>query len=188
MDALSHNLEAFCSPHYHPIAQGIALEGIRLIKEYLPTAVADGNDLEARTQMLVASTMGAISFQKGFCAMHALAHPLGALFDAHHGLLNAVLMPYVLKANQSAVSERLTDLSRYLRLDNPGFDTFLNWVLKLRADLEIPHTLAEIGIQDDQFEKVGKMAFADPSADGNPIAFSVEEYQQLFITAVRGRL
>ncbi|WP_067587573.1 iron-containing alcohol dehydrogenase [Endozoicomonas ascidiicola] len=188
MDALSHNLEAFCSPHYHPMAQGIALEGIRLIKEYLPTAVSDGNDLEARTQMLVASTMGATSFQKGLGAMHALAHPLGALFDAHHGLLNAVLMPYVLKANESAVSERLTDLSRYLHLDNPGFDTFLNWILKLRADLGIPHTLAEIGIQDDDFEKIGEMAFADPSAGGNPIVFSVEEYQQLFIAAVRGRL
>ena len=188
MDALSHNLEAFCSPHYHPMAQGIAIEGIRLVKEYLPAAVSDGNNLEARTQMLVASTMGATAFQKGLGAMHALAHPLGALFDAHHGLLNAILMPYVLKANEQAISQPLTDLSRYLNLENPGFDTFLNWVLNLRAELGIPHALADIGIDESQAEKVGEMAFADPSAGGNPVTFTVDEYQQLFIAAVRGRL
>ena len=110
--------------------------------------------------MLVASTMGATAFQKGLGGMHALAHPLGALFNAHHGLLNAILMPYVLKANESAIADRLTDLSRYLHLENPGFDGFMQWVLTLRSDLNIPHTLEEIGIQDQQAALVGEMAFA----------------------------
>ncbi|WP_461538276.1 iron-containing alcohol dehydrogenase [Spongorhabdus nitratireducens] len=186
MDALSHSLEAYCSPFYHPMAQGIALEGIRLVKDYLPAAVTDGNNLEARMQMLVASSMGATAFQKGLGGMHALAHPLGALYDKHHGLLNAVLMPYVLKANESAIADRLTSLSRYLGLENPGFESFLNWVLELRQQLDIPHTLAEIGIDDQQLETVGQMAVADPSAGGNPIQFTAAEYQQIMMAAIKG--
>ena len=138
MDALSHNLEAYCSPFFHPMAAGIALEGMRIIKEYLPQAVADGADLQARQQMLVASSMGATAFQRGLGAMHALAHPLGALYDAHHGMLNAILMPYVLKANQHAVAPRLQALARYLALpdDNPG--AVLDWVLALRETVGTP--------------------------------------------------
>lgn len=188
IDALSHNLEAYCSPFHHPMAQGIALEGIRLVKDYLPRAVAQGSDLEARHQMLVASSMGATAFQKGLGAMHALAHPLGALYDAHHGLLNAILMPYVLKANRAAIGHKMAALSRYLDLPAPGFDAFFNWVIGLREQLEIPHTLAEIGIDDSQLDKVGRMAFADPSAAGNPISFSAAEYQQIGQDAVRGDL
>lgn len=155
MDALSHNLEAYCSPFFHPMAAGIALEGMRMIKEYLPRAVADGADLQARQQMLVASSMGATAFQRGLGAMHALAHPLGALYDAHHGMLNAILMPYVLKANQHAVAPRLQALARYLALPDDGPGAVLDWVLGLRETVGIPHTLADIGIDDAQAERVG---------------------------------
>ncbi len=188
MDALSHNLEALCSPFYHPLAEGIAVEGIRLVKEYLPKAVANGGDLEARMQMLVASTMGATAFQKGLGGMHALAHPLGALYDAHHGLLNAILMPYVLKANQEIISERIERVARYINLADCSFDGFLNWVLKMRKDLHIPHTLSEINIDDRQQSLVAVMATEDPSAAGNPIKFTVDQYQQIFINAVKGTL
>jgi len=188
MDALSHNLEALCSPFYHPMAEGIAVEGVSLVHRYLPRAVADGRDMEARTQMLVCSSMGATAFQKGLGAMHALAHPLGALYDAHHGTLNAILMPYVLKANRNAIEEKITRLSRYLGLTTAGFDGFLDWVIELRAQLGIPDTLAMINIDDSDSETVGKMAVADPSAGGNPISFSSEQYQRIFQAAVAGQL
>mgnify|MGYP003969597167 CR=1 FL=1 len=188
MDALSHNLEALCSPFYHPMGEGIAVEGIRLVQEFLPRAVADGSDIEARTQMLVCSSMGATAFQKGLGGMHALAHPLGALFNAHHGTLNAILMPYVLKANRSEIEQRIDRLTRYMGLSETGFDGFMNWVLEMRKQLKIPHSLAEINIDTDQAETVGKMAVEDPSAGGNPISFSAEQYQQIFIDAVNGNL
>lgn len=188
MDALSHNLEAFCSPFYHPMAEGVAVEGINLVRQYLPRAVADGSDIEARTHMLVCSSMGATAFQKGLGAMHALAHPLGALYDAHHGTLNAILMPYVLKANRSAIEEKIDRLTRYMNLTETGFDGFLDWILELRAQLGIPHTLAEIDIDDGNGETVGEMAFADPSAGGNPISFSGQQYHHLFQDAVAGKL
>lgn len=188
MDALSHNLEAYCSPFFHPMAAGIALEGMRLVKEYLPQAVADGADLQARQQMLTASCMGATAFQRGLGAMHALAHPLGALYDAHHGLLNAILMPYVLKANALAVAPRLEALARYLDLPQHGPDAVLDWVLELRETVGIPHTLAEIGLDDGQAERVGRMASQDPSAGTNPVNFTAEKYSQLFRAAIRGNL
>ncbi len=188
MDALSHNLEALCSPFYHPMGEGIAVEGIRLVQEFLPRAVADGSDIEARTQMLVCSSMGATAFQKGLGGMHALAHPLGALFNAHHGTLNAILMPYVLKANRSEIEQRIDRLTRYMGLSETGFDGFMNWVLEMRKQLKIPHNLADINIDTDQAESVGKMAVEDPSAGGNPISFSAEQYQQIFIDAVNGNL
>ncbi|MEW6339463.1 MAG: iron-containing alcohol dehydrogenase [Pseudomonadota bacterium] len=188
MDALSHNLEAYCSPFYHPMATGIALEGIRLIKQFLPRAVKDGQDLEARLQMLVASSMGATAFQRGLGAMHALAHPLGALYDAHHGMLNAILMPYVLKANESAIAERIELLARYLELAQPSFASFLDWVLTMRESLGIPHTLNEIGIGAQEAAKVGEMAVIDGSAGTNPIAFSAADYSRIFVTAVDGLL
>lgn len=187
MDALSHNLEAYCSPFYHPMAEGIAIEGIRLVKEYLPQAVANGSNLDARMQMLVSSSMGATAFQRGLGGMHALAHPLGALYDAHHGMLNAILMPYVLKANQAVIEEKLSRLALYIGLEG-SFDAFLQWVLDLRKQLGIPHTLAEIGIDAEKSELVGRMATEDPSAGGNPIAFSESEYSQLFQNAVQGVL
>ncbi len=188
MDALSHNLEALCSPFYHPMATGIAVEGIRLVQEYLPRAVTDGTDIEARTQMLVCSSMGATAFQKGLGAMHALAHPLGALYNAHHGMLNAILMPYVLKANRSKIESRIERLSKYMAFKEPGFDAFLNWVVSFREELGIPHTLASIDIDIEQAETVADMAVADPSAGGNPISFSAGEYKEIFINAVQGVL
>ncbi|RBH44482.1 alcohol dehydrogenase, partial [Pseudomonas sp. MWU13-2860] len=145
VDALVHNLEAFCSPFYHPIAQGVALEGMRLAHDWLPAAHADGGNLEARAQMLSCSIMGATAFQKGLGGVHALAHPIGAVFDTHHGLANAVLLPYVLVRNRPAIAERLSAAARYLGLADASFDGFLTWVLQLRAGLGIPHTLAEIG-------------------------------------------
>ena len=187
MDALSHNLEAYCSPYYHPMAEGIAIEGIRLVKEYLPQAVANGDNLDARMQMLVSSSMGATAFQRGLGGMHALAHPLGALYDAHHGLLNAILMPYVLKANQKVVAEKLSRLALYIGLEG-SFDAFLQWVLDLREQLGIPHSLSEIGIDEDKAELVGRMATEDPSAGGNPINFTEAQYSQLFKNAVQGVL
>jgi len=186
MDALSHCLEALCSPFYHPMAEGIAIEGIRLVMQYLPRAVADGHDLEARTQMLVASSMGATAFQKGLGAMHAIAHSLGALYGAHHGLLNAILMPYVLEANRKEIEVRIERLSRYLDLDNPSFDGFMNWILEMRRNLNIPHNLKAIDITDEQAELVGIMSAADPSAGGNPIALTAQAYKKLFINAVNG--
>ncbi len=187
MDALSHNLEAYCSPFYHPMAEGIAIEGIRLVKQFLPQAVANGSNLDARMQMLVSSSMGATAFQRGLGGMHALAHPLGALYDAHHGMLNAILMPYVLKANQTVIAEKLSRLALYIGLEG-SFEAFLQWVLDLREQLDIPHSLAAIGIDAEQAELVGRMAIEDPTAGGNPIAFTAAEYSQLFKNAVRGEL
>jgi len=188
MDALSHSLEAWCSPVYHPMAEGIAIEGIRLVREYLPEAVSDGSNLEARTQMLVASMMGATAFQRGLGAMHALAHPLGALYDAHHGTLNAVLMPYVLLANRGAIEERIARLARCIGLSDPSFDSFLQWVLDLREQLKIPHTLAGLNIDDGQAELIGDMAAVDPSSATNPISFDSSRYRALFVKAHHGDL
>ena len=188
MDALSHNLEAFCSPLFHPMAEGIALEGMRLVQQYLPRAVAQGADVEARLQMLVASSMGATAFQRGLGAMHALAHPLGALYDAHHGLLNAVLMPYVLVANRERIEPQMEKMARYLNLPKPGFSGVLEWVMALREQVGIPHNLGEIGIDDTRIEQVGQMAEVDPSAGTNPIAFTAVQYSQLFEKALRGTL
>ena len=188
MDALSHNLEAFCSPFYHPMAEGIAVEGIRLVKEYLPTAVADGTDLVARSQMMVASTMGATAFQRGLGGMHALAHPLGALYDAHHGMLNAILMPYVLVRNKSVIEDRMVRLAAFIGLEDASFDGFLNWVLDLRRTVNIPNDLGALNIDDEKADLVGKMAVADPSAGGNPISLTAEEYTEVFLNAVKGDL
>ena len=188
MDALSHNLEAYCSPRFHPMADGIAQEGIRRIVQYLPRAVADGNDLKARTQLLVASTMGATAFQKGLGAMHALAHPLGARYNAHHGLLNAILMPYVLQANRSAIASKLTDLTRALDIANPGFDAFFERVMALREQIEIPKRLNDIGIDATESALIGELAVVDPPAATNPVNFSAEQYSALFCDAVEGNL
>ncbi|MBL4674484.1 MAG: iron-containing alcohol dehydrogenase [Arenicella sp.] len=188
MDALSHNLEALCAPGYHPMANGIAMEGIRLIKHNLEDACRDGSNLNARLNMLVASSMGATAFQKGLGAMHALAHPLGALYDAHHGLLNAVLMPYVLVVNKTAIEPTIADLAQFIGLPNPSFNSFLDWVITLRADIGIPHTLAEIGIDGDQLQRVAEMAVLDSTAGSNPIIFSIEEYHTLVSNALNGNL
>ena len=169
------------------MAEGIAIEGIRRVKDYLPRAVHNGSDLEARTQMLVASSMGATAFQRGLGAMHALAHPLGAIYDAHHGRLNAILMPYVLKANRAVIENKITRLATYLQIDH-GFDGFLNWIVQMRRDLHIEHSLAEIGIDEQHLARIAKMATEDAASSGNPIAFSALQYQTLLASSIRGQL
>lgn len=187
MDALSHSLEAFCAPGYHPMAHGIAVEAIGLVKEWLPLAVSNGNNIEARTHMLVASTMGATAFQNGLGAMHAIAHSLGAVFGAHHGMLNAILMPYVLKANRSVIEDDIAWLALTIGLDG-NFDAFQNWVLSLRQELEIPHSLADIGITPDCVQHIGAMSMVDPSAGTNPILFDEKSYSAICLDAINGTL
>lgn len=171
IDALSHCLEAYCAPGFHPMADGIAIEGIRLIKAWLPRAVSDGQDLEARGYMQVAASMGATAFQKGLGGMHALAHPVGALYDTHHGATNGVFMPYVLAFNQAAIDDRITRLAAYLGLAQPSFGSFLNWILDLRNTIGIPPGLSGLGVDGERFAEIAAMAERDPSAGGNPILF-----------------
>lgn len=185
MDALSHCLEAFFAPFYHPMARGIAVEGSRLVKEWLPTVVSDGANIDARSHMMVASQAGATAFQRGLGGMHALAHSLGAVYDAHHGLLNAILMPYVLRANESAIADDAAYLANCLGIDD-GLDGLIDWVLTLRKETGIQHTLAEIDIPDNEIERIGAMAVDDPSAGGNPIQFKAEQYTEIFRCAVQG--
>lgn len=183
MDALSHCLEAYCTSYYHPMAEGIALEGIRLIKENILRAYAQGDDLIARSNMLVASAMGATAFQRGLGAMHALAHPLGALYDAHHGRLNAILMPYVLLANRPAIEEKIKRLSNFLSISN-GFDGFIDWIMQLRLELKIENTLAELGIDHSQTDRLARMATEDAAAGSNPIAFTQADYKNILLNSM----
>lgn len=186
VDALTHCMEAWCSPVYHPMAEAVAVKGMQLIKEHLPRAVADGNDMEARQQMLVASSLGAAAFQRGLGGVHAIAQTLGALYDLHHGLLNAILLPYVLRANRSALTWQMEDLAIFLRLPQSGFDGVMAWLLDLREQLGIPHSLAAIGIDDGEAERVGRMAFEDGCSHTNPIRHSAQTYAQIFCRAVQG--
>lgn len=186
-DALTHCMESWCSPVWHPMAEAVSVKGMQMIKAYLPRVVADGQDLEARQQMLVASSLGAAAFQRGLGGVHAIAQSLGALYDQHHGLLNAILLPYVLDANRSALLQQMDDLAVYLRLPTSGFSGVMHWVLSLREQIGIPHTLAEIGIHDQDAELVGQMAFADGCSHTNPIRHSAEAYAAIFTRAVRGQ-
>ncbi|MBV8852830.1 MAG: iron-containing alcohol dehydrogenase, partial [Sinobacteraceae bacterium] len=172
MDALSHNLEAFCAPAFHPIADGVAVEGMRLIRHWLPKAVEEGTNIEARANMLIASSMGATAFQKGLGAMHSLSHPCGANLNTHHGLTNAVVMPYVLVWNRAAIEGRMQRLAAWLGLAQPGFDGVLSWILDLRRRIGIPHTLAELGVQEHHAKEFAPQALADPSTGGNPAPMS----------------
>jgi alcohol dehydrogenase class IV len=188
MDALSHNLEAFCAPGFHPLADGIAVEGMRLIHRSLVRAVKDGADLEARSDMMAASAMGATAFQKGLGAMHALSHPVGAVLHTHHGLTNAVVMPYVLVFNRAAIEERMERLGRYLGLATPGFDGVLEWILDLRRAVGIPHTLSSLGVGEEHARELAPAAAADPSAGGNPVPLDAEKLQGLYLRAILGEL
>jgi alcohol dehydrogenase class IV len=188
MDALSHCLEAYCVPDYDPMADGMALEGMRLIAEWLPVAAADGGNLEARTQMLAAAMIGAAAFRKGLGAMHALSHPIGAIYDTHHGLTNAVLMPYVLAFNRPAVGAKMVRLARFLALPEPSFDAVLRWILELRQQLAIPHSLAAIGVDDRRSGEVARKAAADGNAPTNPMPVGAPELRGLFDRALRGAL
>lgn len=185
MDAMAHVVEAYCAPFYHPLAAGVALEGLRLIKENLARAVKKGADLDARGNMLMASTMGATAFQRGLGAIHALSHPFGGLYDAHHGTLNGIIMPYVVKANRRKIEREIERAAAYLGIKG-GFDGFLRWILALRKEIGIPHTLAEIGIDTSRLDEVAAMAIKDPSAGGNPIAFTEKQYRALAKRCVTG--
>jgi alcohol dehydrogenase class IV len=187
MDALSHNLEAFFAPAYHPLARGIAVEGARLVKNWLPTAVRDGANIEARSNMLAAAEAGATAFQRGLGAMHALAHPLGALYGVHHGLLNAILMPYVITANMPAIAGEAAWLAGCLGLPSEEGD-LLGWIECLRREIDIPDTLAEVGVPATEVARVARMAVEDPSAASNPIAFTEAEYAAIFERALAGDL
>ncbi len=188
MDALTHCLEAYCANGYHPIADGIALEGLALIRQWLPKVVADGSDLEARTHMMAAATMGATAFQKGLGAIHALSHPIGAIYDTHHGLTNAVLTPYVLNFNKPVLSDRLTDMARYLDLPSPSFQAILDWILALRDELRIPHAASELRVKFDCLDKLAGMAAVDPTASTNPIPVDVADLRAIYESAIDGRL
>ena len=187
MDALSHCLEAYCATGFHPMADGIAAEGVKLIHDWLSRAVRDGSDLEARGNMLIAASMGATAFQKGLGAMHALSHPIGAMYKTHHGLTNAVLMPYVLAFNRPAIEDRISRLAGYIGLSDASFDGLLNWVMQLREEFSIPHSLRALGVRDDQLERLAQMAEADPSAGGNPLQFGAAAARQLLATSLAGK-
>jgi alcohol dehydrogenase class IV len=188
MDAFVHCFEAFCAPGFHPLADGVAIEGMRLIHRFLPRACADGRDIEARAQMLAAASMGATAFQKGLGGVHAIAHPVGSWFNTHHGLTNAVILPYVMSFNRPAIADKTEVIARVLDLSARGFDGFLAWVLKIRRELGIPHSLAEIGVNADNADIIGREAAIDPSAGGNPIPVDAAALERIFRAAVDGRL
>ena len=183
MDAFAHCLEAFSSPHYHPMSQGIALEGLRLVKDYLPRAFADGTDLEARAHMMSAAMMGATAFQKGLGAVHAISHPIGAVYGTHHGMTNAVVIPPVLKLNRNAIEWRIGQAADYLGIKG-GFDGFFSYVLELRAGLGVPDNLGEMGIGTDRVEELTAIALQDPSCGGNPIELTFENTRQLLLDSI----
>lgn len=188
LDAFVHSFEAYCAPGYHPMADGIALESMRLIKQWLPLAVSDGNNLTARSHMLVASSMGATAFQKGLGAVHALAHPLGAIYDKHHGLLNAILLPYVIFRNKEYILPRVEHIARCLQLEDTSFDGFFNWLLGFRKEIKIPETLMEIGLNAEDKQRIGHLATLDAAAAGNPVKLTEQDYAELFSNAVDGNL
>ena len=186
MDALSHCLEAWCSPFFHPLSEGVALEGMRLVKEWLPVAVKDGRRIEGRAFMMAASSMGAVSFQKGLGAMHAMSHPCSSLRGTHHGLTNAFVMPYVLAHNLPAIEGRLAALARYLDLPGQTARSVIDWTLALRKETGIPHTLREIGVDEDIIAEAAPMAEHDPSTGGNPVPMTAKDYAGLYQKAING--
>ncbi len=188
MDALAHNLEAFCAPGYHPMADGIAIEGMRLIKQSLLIAVKNGKDLNARKDLLTAASMGSTAFQKGLGAIHSLSHPVNAQFNVHHGLSNAIFMPYVLTFNKKVIEKRIISICDYLNLDK-NFDIFLKWILDLRKELGIPHKLSEVVEANKiNIDKLSKMALEDPSTATNPIKMTVDDMKILYEHSISGKL
>ncbi|TCU04997.1 iron-containing alcohol dehydrogenase [Rhizobium sullae] len=179
MDAFAHCLEAYSSPFYHPMSAGIALEGMRLVKEFLPRAYKEGTDLEARANMMAAAAMGAVAFQKGLGAIHALSHPIGAVYNTHHGMTNAVVMPAVLRFNRAAIEQKIARAAAYLGISG-GFDGFYDYVLKLRGELGVPENLSAMGIAPDRIDELSAMAIEDPSAGGNPVPMTLENTKTLF--------
>ncbi len=188
MDALAHNLEAFCAPGFHPMADGIAIEGMRLIKKSLLKAVKDGNDLDARSDLLAAASMGSTAFQKGLGAIHSLSHPLNAQFNLHHGLSNAIFMPYVLTFNKEIIGERIISICDYLNLSK-SFEAFLNWVLELRKELNIPHKLSDvIEPKKINLDELSKRALEDPSTSSNPKKLNLNDMKVMYEHSISGDL
>ena len=188
MDALAHNLEAFCAPGFHPMADGISIEGMKLIKKSLLTAYKNGKDLEARTDLLVAASMGSTAFQKGLGAIHSLSHPVNSQFNIHHGLSNAIFMPYVLTFNKKLIEKRIVSICDYLNLDK-SFESFLNWILDLRKELNIPHKLSDvIDSNKINIDKLSKMALEDPSTSTNPKEMTIDDMKILYEYSISGKL
>ena len=189
MDALAHNFEAYCAPGYHPMADGIALEGIRIINNWLLAAVEDGSNIEARMNMLTAASMGSTAFQKGLGAIHSLSHPVNALNNIHHGLSNAIFMPYVLTFNKDVIEKKIIKICEYLEFQNKTFDEFLNWTLSLRKKLNIPHKLSDvIELEKIDIDRLSKMALDDPSTNGNPKKLSLEDMKVMYEYSISGEL
>tara|TARA_B100001175_G_scaffold314858_1_gene325116 strand:- start:728 stop:1885 length:1158 start_codon:yes stop_codon:yes gene_type:complete len=188
MDALAHNMEAFCAPNFHPMADGIAIEGMKLIKKSLLKAVLNGKDLDARKDLLAAASMGSTAFQKGLGAIHSLSHPVNAQFNIHHGLSNAIFMPYVLSFNKRSIENRIVSICDYLNLEK-NFDSFLNWILDLRKELDIPHKLSDV-IEPSKIDldKLSKMAFEDPSTSSNPKKMTIDDMKILYEYSISGKL
>ena len=178
LDALAHCLEAYCSPHYHPMSHGIALEGMRLVKDNLPRVYNDPEDLEARAEMMSAAAMGAVAFQKGLGAIHAISHPLGAVYNTHHGMTNAVVMPPVLRFNRDKIADKLRLAADYLGISG-GYDGFYNFVLEFRKELGVPENLTAMGIAPDRIDELAVMALEDPSTGGNPVEMTLENTKAL---------
>jgi len=188
MDALAHNLEAFCAPSFHPMADGIALEGIRLIKSSLYKAFKEGKNIEARQNLLAASSMGSTAFQKGLGAIHSLSHPINAQFNIHHGLSNAIFMPYVLTFNRHSIEKKIVSICDYLDLDK-DFDSFLSWILDLRKKLNIPNKLSDVvDCTNLDLDKLSLMAFEDPSTSGNPKKISQKDLREMYEHSISGDL
>lgn len=189
VDAYVHSFEAFCVPSYHPMADGIALEGIRLISEYLPRAVKNGSDLEARTHMLIASSMGATAFQKGLGVVHAISHSLGGKLNVQHGMANAILLPYCMMHNRETILDRTAAIARHLQLKNASFDGLLEWTLSMRESLGIPHTLAVVpGMSEEAADRLAPLALVDPSLSGNPRPTTEAQLAQIMKNALSGAL
>ncbi len=189
MDALAHNLEAFCAPGFHPMADGIALEGMRMINQWLLKAVKNGSDIEARMNMLAAASMGSTAFQKGLGAIHSLSHPVNALNNVHHGLSNAIFMPYVLTFNKDVIENKIIKICDYLELKNKTFDGFISWILDLRKKLGIPHKLSEVIKEKDlQLDRLSKMALEDPSTGGNPKKLTEADMKLMYQHSMSGTL
>ena len=189
MDALAHNLEAYCAPGFHPMADGIALEGIKLIKDWLLEAVSNGSNVEARMNMLTAASMGSTAFQKGLGAIHSLSHPINALNNIHHGLSNAIFMPYVLTFNRDKIENKIIKICKYLEFEEKSFEAFLKWVLNLRKDLNIPHKLSEvIDEKDFDLDRLSKLALDDPSTGGNPKKLNLNDMKIMYQHSMSGEL
>ncbi len=186
MDALAHCIEAYSSPFYHPMAEGTALEGLRLVKENIQEVYHNGNNVEARSHMLVASMMGAAAFQKGLGAIHSVTHPVNSLYKTHHGTTNGTVMPFVLNYNRSTIEEKFTRLANFLDIKN-GFEGIVDWIIELKKDMEIPETLKDMGVNEGDESKLAPLAQEDPSTGANPLEMTVERFQELILNCISGK-